>query len=65
MSARRACAECGTTEAQTYVVTQLDPDDESTVTEVCRACDDILRLLPLLETWRKADADTRPSTPED
>lgn len=38
-----ACAECGTTKATTYVVTQLDPDDDSTRTEVCRECDDKLR----------------------
>lgn len=38
-----ACAECGTTTATTYVVTILDPDDCSTRTEVCRACDDALR----------------------
>lgn len=38
------CAECGTTTAQTYVVTTLDYNDrEGTRTEVCRECDDVLR----------------------
>lgn len=35
------CAECGTTEATTYVVTVLDPEDPTTRTEVCRACDNL------------------------
>jgi hypothetical protein len=40
-----ACAECGTTEATTYVVTTLDPENpRETQTEVCRQCDDLLRL---------------------
>jgi hypothetical protein len=34
-----ACAACGTTEAQTYVVTTLDPEDPiGTRTEVCLPC---------------------------
>lgn len=39
------CAECGTGDAETYVVTFLDgnQDDPSGRTEVCRACDDELR----------------------
>lgn len=36
------CAECGTTKATTYVVTQLDPKDPTTRTEVCRSCDNAL-----------------------
>ena len=45
MSARDYfCAECGTTEATTYVVTITGPTREE-VTEVCRACDDFLREL--------------------
>ena len=32
------CAECGTSEAETYVVTTLDYDDPSTRTEVCMPC---------------------------
>jgi hypothetical protein len=45
-----ACAECGTTEATTYVVTTLDPEDPRTTrTEVCRACDDEIRLRPIIE----------------
>lgn len=43
-----ACAECGTTEASTYVVTTLDPEDvRGTRTEVCRSCDDALRAAQL------------------
>lgn len=38
-----SCAECGTTTATTYVVTTLDPEDPSTRTEICRACDNALR----------------------
>lgn len=39
------CAECGTTDATTYVVTTLDPENpRETQTEVCRQCDDMLRL---------------------
>jgi len=35
----RFCAECGTKEATTYVVTTLDPDDiKGTTTEVCLPC---------------------------
>lgn len=37
------CAECGTRTAATYVVTTLDYGDPATRTEVCRACDDVLR----------------------
>lgn len=34
-----ACAECGTTEAQTYVVTTLDPENpRESRTEVCLSC---------------------------
>ena len=55
-----ACAECGTTEAQTYVVTQLDPTDDSTRTEVCRRCDDELRLGDLLAELLVAEQTTRP-----
>jgi hypothetical protein len=41
--AQFACAECGTTEATTYVVTTLDPGDvKGTRTEVCRDCDKAL-----------------------
>lgn len=58
--ARRACAECGTTEAQTYVVTQLDIEDDSTITEVCRSCDDTLRLADLLTKLLVAEQTTRP-----
>lgn len=44
-----ACAECGTTTAETYVVTTLDyADPEGTRTEVCRDCDDTLRTLALV-----------------
>lgn len=32
------CAECGTADADTYVVTTLDPTDPTTRTEVCTAC---------------------------
>jgi len=58
--ARHSCAECGTTEAQTYVVTQLDPEDDSTRTEVCRSCDDVLRFATLVEELRQSERDTRP-----
>jgi DNA-directed RNA polymerase subunit M/transcription elongation factor TFIIS len=37
------CAECGTQDAQTYVVTTLITGDSETRTEVCRACDDTIR----------------------
>lgn len=33
-----SCAECGTTDAVTYVVTQLDREDPATRTEVCLRC---------------------------
>ena len=37
------CAECGTTEASTYVVTTLDASDpHGTRTEVCLACHEAL-----------------------
>jgi DNA-directed RNA polymerase subunit M/transcription elongation factor TFIIS len=41
---RFTCAECGTTTAQTYVVTTLEHADRwTTQTEVCRSCDNDLR----------------------
>lgn len=55
-----ACAECGTTKATTYVVTQLVPEDENTVTEVCRSCDDELRIRPLLDAFRQHAQDISP-----
>lgn len=60
MSGRYVCAECSTTTARTYVVTQLDPDDNGTRTEVCRACDDALRAA---QAWRIVrDDDGNPHT---
>jgi DNA-directed RNA polymerase subunit M/transcription elongation factor TFIIS len=38
-----ACAECGTKDAHTYVVTTLDQGDPSTRTEVCLSCYEAIR----------------------
>lgn len=60
------CGECGTTEAETYVTTTLDREDsKNTRTELCRACDDELRLRPLLDQWQEADRQARPTTSDE
>lgn len=53
-----ACAECGTQDqALTFVVTGD--------TEVCRACDDELRLRPVLEELQRCEELVRPATSDE